>query len=109
LEERERADLVFDDGEAAGDFLFAAGAGFAGDGFEGVDVVEVDPGDVIDGWVDVAGDGDIDDEERAAAAAAEGREDEIRVDDGVRGGGRADDDVGFGDFGGPCVEEDGTA
>ena len=109
LKEGGGLELFFDDGKAAGDFVLAAQAGFAGEGFEGVDVVEVDAFDVVDAGVDVAGDGDIDDEEGAAAAAAEGGEDLLGVDDGVRGGGGADDDVDVGGVGGPVFEGDGAA
>ncbi len=93
MEEGAGLDLFFDDGAAAGDFVFAALAGFASEGFEGVDVVEVDAFDVVDAGVDIPGDGDVDDEEGAAAAAAEGGEDLLRMDDGVGGSGGGDDDV----------------
>ncbi len=43
-----------------------------GDVLEGVDVVEVNAVEVVDGGIDVARDGKIDDEDGAIAAAAHG-------------------------------------
>jgi hypothetical protein len=59
-----------------------------------VDVVEADAGDLTAGGLDVAWHGDVDQQQRAAAADRHHLRDVVALDDVVRRVGRRDDDVG---------------
>ena len=65
----ERDHLLVDDDLGALGLAHALLEVLRDDAVEVVDVVEVDVGEVVDGRVDVARNGDVDEEERAAPAA----------------------------------------
>ena len=66
-------ELVVDDRPHAGDLALAGRGADRGEGAEVVHVEEGDAGELTDGGVDVAGHGDVDDQQRAAGAGVEHR------------------------------------
>ena len=87
-------DLAADDGFGGGGLSAAVGEVGGGDLLEVVDVVDEAAFDLVHARIDVAGNGDVDEEHGAVAAAfhealAVGAE-----EDGLRGAGGGDDDVG---------------
>jgi len=83
----ELADVALDEALALGELLVADGHGLGGDVPESVDVVEVNAVELVDGGIDIARDGKIDDEDGAIAAASHGLAELLRGDDEVRSGG----------------------
>ena len=92
----EAVDFVSDDALGGGGFFSAGGEVAGGYLLEVVDGVDEGAFDAVDGGVDVARDGDVDEEDGAAAALAEdglcfGDGEEVRARTGA-----GDDDVGLG-------------
>src|SRR5690606_31288495 len=98
--ELEAPRLVEHDGLGALGLLAAALHRFGDDVGQVVDVVEVDVVEAVDRGLDVAGDGDVDEEEAPAPTRLHGRADHVEGDDEGLGGGAGDDDVGFDEAGG---------
>ena len=88
---------------------FAAAVGEVGSGdlLEVVDVVDEAAFDFVHARVDVAGDGDVDEEHGAVAADVEELLAVRAGEDFLRGSSRGDDDVGAGGLGVEVVEGDG--
>lgn len=107
--ETEFFEVFFDDLFAEAELAFAFAAAFVGDGLEGVDVVEVDAFDFVDSGLDVAWDGDVDDEEGPPAALFHDGLDGGGLDDEVGRGGGGDEDIDLGEAAFPFVEADGLA
>ena len=74
------------------------------DRLEVVDVVEVAAVELVDRGVEVARDGEVDKEERAAAPRAQRRSTRLAVEDVARRAGRGDDDVGVLELGRHALE-----
>ncbi len=91
----EGSGAVGEEGAALGEFGFAGGAVFVGDLREVVEVVEKDVLKIRDGGVDVAGQGEVDEEERAGGTLVHRGFGRFGGDDGAGRGGGADDDVEF--------------
>ena len=91
------------------DLELSAGACFFGQLLERVDVVKIDFFDFSHGGVDVAGHGDVDEEQWAVLAGAAGLFDILTVDDGVGRTGRGDHDVDAVEDALPVVEAHGGA
>src|SRR6202051_3301617 len=83
-----------DDGFGGGGFAAAIGEVGGGDLLEVVDVVDEAALDLVHAGVDVAGDGDVDEEHGAVAAGGGGVLAVGAAEDLLRGAGRGDDDVG---------------
>ena len=82
----------------AGFDLIEAGVLVGGDdGLEVIDVIEVNIGEGADGLFDVAGDGEIEEEKGAVAAAFKDGLEGLFGEDGIGGAGGGDDDVGSGE------------
>ena len=87
-------DLFGDDGLGLFGLAAAVGEVGLGDLMEVVDVVDEAAFDLVHAGVDVAGDGDVDEEHRAVATALEHVLAVGAAEDLLRGAGGADDDVG---------------
>ena len=77
-------------------FRLAAGDVALDQRLQVVHVVEADPGELAAGRVDVARDGEVDQQERAPVAVAHHLGERLALDHVVRRAGRGDDDVGVG-------------
>src|SRR4029079_9908778 len=88
--------LFLDEGHAADDLALAVDDVLGHDLLEVVDVVEVDVVDVVHQRVDVAGQGDVDEEHRVVAPRREGRLDGLDAQDVAVAADAADDDVAEG-------------
>jgi len=97
-----------EEGAAFRELGFAGGAVFVGDLREVVEVVEEDVLEMGDAGVDVAGEREVDEEERAGGAFLDGGLGGVAGDDGAGGGGGADDDVEFGETGFALLERHGA-
>ena len=95
-------DLAADDGFGGGGLSAAVGEVGGGDLLEIVDVVDEAAFDLVHARIDIAGDGDVDEEHGAVAAAFEKALAVGAVEDGMLGAGGGEDDVGAG---GLVVEE----
>jgi hypothetical protein len=93
-----------DDGLCGCGFAAAIGEVGGGDLLQVVDVVDEAAFDFVHAWVDVAGDGDIDEEHRAIAAGMEELLAVGAAEDLLWGACAGDDDVGAGGLGVEVVE-----
>ena len=96
-----------DDGFCGGSFAAAIGEVGGSDLLEVVDVVDEAAFDLVHAGVDVAGDGDIDEEHGPVSAALQEVLAVRAAEDFLRGTGGGDDDVGAGGLFVECVEGDG--
>ena len=92
---REAVDLLLDDLLGLGDDLAARAEVALHDRLQVVDVIQRDPVDVAAARVDVARHGDVDQQQRPAAALGHHQRQLLAAHDRVRRGGRGDDDVGL--------------
>ena len=83
---------------------------FIGNLFQGIDIEEVNTVEIVDGGIDIAGHGDVDDKKWATvAAAAQGGMKIPGMHDGVGRGRAADENVHGVDLLLPIIEGQGTA
>ncbi len=99
-------DFLADDGFGGGGFAAAVGEVGGGYLLEVVDVVDEAAFDFVHAGVDVAGDGDVDEEHGAVAAALEEVLSVGAAEELLRGSGGGDDDVGAVGLGVEVVEGD---
>ena len=92
-------DLAGDDGFGGGGLAAAVGEVGCGDLLQVVDVVDEAAFDLVHERIDVAGDGDVDEEHGAVAAALHKALAVGAEEDGLRGAGGGEDDVGAGGLG----------
>lgn len=85
--------VLFQDFAGFVDFGFTGSEVLVGDFGEVVEIVEVDVFDVFDGGVDVAGQGEVDEEAGSIGAALHGVAKGRHVKDRARCGGGADNDI----------------
>ena len=102
--EREPFDLVGDDPADALDLGVALLAATLGPGAEVVEVEHHEAGSAVHLGRDVARDGDVDEQERAAGAAGHHVDDQRRCDQRCAGPGARDRHIGVGEHGGQLVE-----
>jgi hypothetical protein len=99
-------DFPADDGLCCCGFAAAIGEVRGGYLLEVVNVVDEAAFDLVHAWVDVAGDGDVDEEHGAVAAGVEEVLAVGTAEDFLRGSGAGDDDVGARDLAVEVVEGD---
>ncbi len=92
-----------------GDLLPALPKVIVGDGLQIVDVVEIDVVQEIDGGINVARHGDVNQKKRPVLARLHQRLQAGAVQDAMRGGGAADEDVNARKLLRPILEADGAA
>ena len=100
----ERPGLLADDGRAPGDFLLALAKVIVGNGLQIIDVVEVNVLQKIDGRINVARHGDVNEQQRPVAAQFHQWLQLRPVKNIMRRGRAADDDVNAGKFRRPILE-----
>ena len=98
--------LCFEDAAVFFDLGFPLGEVFVGDGGEVVEVVEVETVEWVYGGVDIAGHGEVEEEEGFAGAFAEGLLDGLIGEDVTRCSGGADDDIKAVELSGEVFEID---
>ena len=91
------ADALLDDLFDLGDRVASDFELLIDDRFQAVDIDQRDVGNLGDGWVGVARDGDVDDEHRAVWTPGHRFAHPGRIQNEVRGAGRGDDQVGGGE------------
>jgi len=97
-------DLAADDVFGGGGLSAAVGEVSGGDLLQVIDVVDEAAFDLVHEGIDVAGDGDVDEEHGAVSAAFHEALAVGAVEDGLRGAGGGEDDVGAGGLGVELVE-----
>ena len=102
-------ELRIDDALALLDLLETFFSRGGGELFERVDVIQIDFLDLADRGVDVARDGDVDEEQRPEFPRAADLLDLVAADDGMRRAGGGDDDVHAFEHALPVVETHGAA
>lgn len=98
--------LCFEDASGFFDFGFSLGEVFVGNGGEVVEVVEVETVEWVYGGVDIAGHGEIEEEEGLAGAFAECLVNGLKGKDVTRCSGGTDDNIKAVELGGEVFEID---
>jgi len=100
--------LLLDDGAALGQFLFAMPHVLANDGFQVVDVIEINVRDELHVRVNVPRHGNINQNQRPVASRMHDDLDVLQVQNRLWTSGGADDDVRFSHCLNTVVKSDGT-